>query len=130
MITYTGDAKAWADPLRVRQIMRNLVTNAIKYGGDQVVVAVRGGDDDRVKVVVSDNGHGVPEREAGLIFERYYRSAQSPTQPGSVGIGLAVSRQLAEMMQGTLDYVSGAGGKHSFELSLPVPKGVEDALLP
>lgn len=130
VITYTGDPiRAWADPLRVRQIMRNLVTNAIKYGGDQVVVAVRGGDDHSVKVVVADNGKGVPDREAGLIFERYYRSAQSPTQPGSVGIGLAVSRQLAEMMQGTLEYVPGAGGKHRFELSLPVAKRPKDVLV-
>jgi two-component system sensor histidine kinase MprB len=70
-------------------------------------------------VTVSDNGRGVPENEARLIFERYYRSAQSPTQPGSVGIGLAVSRQLAEMMGGTLEYVSGEPA-HRFELSLPL----------
>ena len=130
-ITYTGDpVRAWADPLRVRQIMRNLVTNAIKYGGDQVVVAVREGLGDRVKVVVADNGPGVPDRETGLIFERYYRSAQSPTQPGSVGIGLAVSRQLAEMMEGTLDYVPGAGGDHRFELTLPVAASTSEALVP
>ncbi|MGA7227628.1 MAG: ATP-binding protein, partial [Acidimicrobiia bacterium] len=64
-------------------------------------------------------GEGVSEAEAELIFERYYRSDQSPTQPGSVGIGLAVSRQLAEMMGGTLRYV-GADGEPRFELSLPV----------
>ena len=95
---------AWADPLRVRQIMRNLLTNAIKYGGDRVVVAVREYEG-VAQVVVADDGPGVPLHESDLIFERYYRSAESPTQPGSVGIGLAVSRQLAEMMDGTLDYV-------------------------
>jgi len=68
---------------------------------------------------VADNGAGVAEREANLIFERYYRSDQSPTQPGSVGIGLAVSRQLAEMMDGSLTYVSGAQ-QHRFELGLPL----------
>lgn len=118
-VSFSGDSStAWADPLRVRQIMRNLVTNAIKYGGNQVVVAVRENGEE-VTVVVADNGVGVAEREAKLIFERYYRSAQSPTQPGSVGIGLAVSRQLAEMMGGTLDYVS-SGSQHRFELTLPV----------
>lgn len=130
-ITCTGDpVRAWADPLRVRQIMRNLVTNAIKYGGDQVVVAVRRDAGDMVKVVVSDNGPGVPDPETGLIFERYYRSAQFPTQPGSVGIGLAVSRQLAEMMEGTLDYVPGADGNHRFELTLPVATSNSEALVP
>ena len=112
-----GSSTAWADPLRVRQIIRNLVTNAIKYGGDRIAIAILETDETST-VVVSDNGVGVAEREAKLIFERYYRSEQSPTQPGSVGIGLAVSRQLAEMMGGTLRYVAGPDN-HRFELSLP-----------
>ena len=128
-ITVSGDGmRAWADPLRVRQIIRNLVTNAIKYGGDRIVVTVSERDD-RVTIVVADNGVGVAEQEAKLIFERYYRSAQSPTQPGSVGIGLAVSRQLAEMMGGSLSYVSG-DSQHSFELALPLADRSADSLVP
>ncbi len=116
-IILTGDeVTAWADPLRVRQVMRNLVTNAIKYGGTHIVVGVRNVNG-FAQVVVADNGAGVPLSESDLIFERYYRSAQSPTEPGSVGIGLSVSRQLAEMMGGTLEYVDGE--THRFELSLP-----------
>jgi signal transduction histidine kinase len=129
-VAFSGDSMlAWADPLRVRQIMRNLVTNALKYGGDRVVVAVRE-EGDRAVVVVADNGAGVAEREAKLIFERYYRSAQSPTQPGSVGIGLAVSRQLAEMMSGTLKYVHGRGDQHRFELTLPLARQSVENLVP
>lgn len=123
-----GETLAWADPLRVRQIVRNLVTNAIKYGGDQVVLAVRQNGDEAT-VVVADNGIGVSEREVKLIFERYYRSSQSPTQPGSVGIGLAVSRQLAEMMGGSLSYVSG-NSQHRFELMLPLAEKPVDSLVP
>lgn len=110
-------ASASADPLRVRQILRNLMTNAIKYGGDRVTVSV-GPVGEMACIRVSDDGPGVPAPEVSLIFERYYRSAQSPTQPGSVGIGLSVSRQLAEMMGGTLEYATGDGG-HGFELCLP-----------
>ncbi len=129
-VAFTGDSMlAWADPLRVRQIMRNLVTNALKYGGDRVVVAVREQDNHAV-VVVADNGAGVDQREAKLIFERYYRSAQSPTQPGSVGIGLAVSRQLAEMMNGTLRYVHAGGEQHRFELTLPLARQPVENLVP
>ncbi len=118
-VVFAGEsAVAWADPLRVRQILRNLVTNAIKYGGDRIVVAVRQAAPESISIFVADDGAGIDERESKLIFERYYRSAQSPTQPGSVGIGLAVSRQLAEMMGGTLAYVNG-GPQHHFELSLP-----------
>ena len=108
---------AWADPLRVRQVIRNLLTNAVKYGGDRIAIQVEARDN-QAMVVVTDDGAGVPESEAELIFERYYRSSQSPTQPGSVGIGLPVSRQLAEMMGGTLSYSRG-GRYPQFELSLP-----------
>ena len=62
---------------------------------------------------------GVALHESDLIFDRYYRSSESSTQPGSVGIGLAVSRQLAEMMNGSLLYVRGEN-QHRFELSLPL----------
>lgn len=129
-VNFSGESMtAWADPLRVRQIMRNLVTNAIKYGGDRVVVAVRE-QSDQATVVVADNGVGVEEGEAKLIFQRYYRSAQSPTQPGSVGIGLAVSRQLAEMMGGTLTYVHGGDAQHRFELTLPLATESAENLVP
>jgi signal transduction histidine kinase len=128
-VTFETEAlTAWADPLRVRQVIRNLVTNAIKYGGDQIIVTIRE-NADMATVVVTDNGTGVAENEAKLIFERYYRSAQSPTQPGSVGIGLAVSRQLAEMMDGTLTYVS-RDGQHHFELALPLASNTADVLVP
>ena len=114
LTTLGGDVDAWADPLRVRQIMRNLLTNAIKYGGPRVVIGVRE-HDGLAQVVVADDGQGVPSHESDLIFERYYRSANSATQPGSVGIGLAVSRQLAEMMDGNLVYINGEN-QHRFEL--------------
>ncbi|HEY4606821.1 MAG TPA: HAMP domain-containing sensor histidine kinase, partial [Acidimicrobiia bacterium] len=108
---------AWADPLRCRQIIRNLLTNAIRYGGDRIAVIVQE-KGESAQIMVADDGRGVSQAEAELIFERYYRSQQSPTQPGSVGIGLAVSRQLAEMMDGTLRYV-GSSDESRFELSLP-----------
>ncbi len=114
--------EAWADPLRVRQVIRNLLTNAIKYGGERIVLGVSVYEG-RALVMVADDGVGVPVQESEMIFERYYRSAQFPTQPGSVGIGLAVSRQLAGLMDGTLEYIDGKS-QHRFELSLP---GAEDA---
>jgi len=117
------DVKAWADPLRCRQVVRNLLTNAIKYGGDRVAVVVQS-DDERARVVVVDDGFGVRPDESEMIFERYYRSDESPTQPGSVGIGLSVSRQLAELMGGTLTYVSTSGDSR-FEFSIPATAPIE-----
>ncbi len=113
-----SEIHAWADPLRCRQIIRNLVTNAIRYGGDRIAIMVQQ-NRGHAQILVADDGSGVRASESELIFERYYRSQQSPTQPGSVGIGLAVSRQLAEMMGGTLRYV-GADDESRFELSLPM----------
>jgi signal transduction histidine kinase len=111
------NVKAWADALRCRQIIRNLLTNAVKYGGQRIAVLVRSVGD-QAQILVVDDGTGVPSEEQELIFERYYRGRQSPTQPGSVGIGLAVSRQLAELMAGNLRYVD-AHGESRFELTLP-----------
>lgn len=118
-VVIEGEAIAWADPLRVRQVIRNLLTNAVKYGGDRIVISMAAVDGQAL-ISVSDDGIGVPEAETQLIFERYYRSAQSPTQPGSVGIGLPVSRQLAELMGGSLDYVP-SGSFPRFEFLLPAP---------
>ena len=121
LIVNGENVKAWADALRCRQIIRNLLTNAVKYGGERIAVLVKLVDD-RAQILVVDDGQGVPSEEQELIFERYYRGRESPTQPGSVGIGLAVSRQLAELMGGSLRYVD-AYGESRFELSLPtVPK--------
>jgi signal transduction histidine kinase len=111
------NVKAWADALRCRQIIRNLLTNAVKYGGERIAVLVRMVGD-QAQILVVDDGRGVPSEEQELIFERYYRGRQSPTKPGSVGIGLAVSRQLAELMGGNLRYVD-AYGESRFELTLP-----------
>lgn len=123
-----SDVLAWADPLRCRQIIRNLLTNAIRYGGDRIAIMVQASHSGLAQILVADDGQGVKAAETELIFERYYRSQQSPTQPGSVGIGLAVSRQLAEMMGGTLRYV-GSSDESRFELSLPLsttddPQGI------
>lgn len=91
------------DPARIRQIMRNLLTNAERYGGPEVKVLI-GADEETVTVSVTDNGPGIPAEEWERIFEPYQRAHESVNRPESVGIGLAISRQLAERMGGALDY--------------------------
>jgi K+-sensing histidine kinase KdpD len=98
-------------------------TNAIKYGGDRIILGIRE-QEGRAQLMVADDGVGVPILASDLIFERYYRSPQSQTLPGSVGIGLAVSRQLADLMDGTLQYVHGESTPR-FELSLPLARTVD-----
>jgi PAS domain S-box-containing protein len=110
-------ARAMADESRVRQIIRNLVTNAIRYGGDQIELAV-GRRNGSVTVTVTDDGPGIPEERWESIFEPYERAHSTGSQPASVGLGLTVSRQLAHLMGGDLTYRHGPQGS-SFELSLP-----------
>lgn len=91
------------DPARIRQILRNLLTNAERYGGPEVRVRISA-DEETVVVAVTDNGPGIPVGQWDNIFEPYQRAHESGNQPESVGIGLAISRQLAERMGGNLDY--------------------------
>lgn len=119
-VTVEGDpAPAWADTLRTRQIVRNLLTNAHRYGGEKVRIEV-GSTGSNATLAVSDDGPGVRGIDADHIFDPYYRS-QSPgdAKPDSVGLGLAVARQLARMMGGDLVYVRRDGWTR-FELTLPV----------
>jgi two-component system sensor histidine kinase BarA len=109
--------KAVADPVRLRQIIRNLITNAIRYGGDTVFIEFeRRGD--RVLLVVRDNGAEIPEAQRERIFQPYFSAHDPRTQPSSVGLGLTVSRQLADMMGGELSY-SHDGVWSVFALELP-----------
>jgi signal transduction histidine kinase len=97
------EESVWSDPVRFRQVIRNLITNARRYGGDQIAVEVeRHGE--MVRITVVDDGPGVPDNREHAIFEAYERGHAQSTQPGSVGLGLAVSRELARMMGGDLTF--------------------------
>ncbi len=111
---------AWADPGRVRQILRNLIANAIKHGGSRVVIEA-GGDESRncAFVDVRDDGTGIPEQYATAAFEPYWRSHRHTTNVTSLGIGLSVARDLARTMGGDVTY-SYEDGWATFRLCLPL----------
>ncbi|MGA8039508.1 MAG: HAMP domain-containing sensor histidine kinase [Acidimicrobiia bacterium] len=118
-IEITGDdTRAIGDPARVRQILRNLIANALAYGGSDISVNV-GVNQTHALVEVSDNGPGLPEDQWDAIFEPYYRYHAEATQPGSVGLGLTVSRGLAQIMEGDLSYRH-QDGESVFVLRLPL----------
>jgi signal transduction histidine kinase len=107
---------AIADPARVRQILRNLLTNAERYGGPDVSVSISLAGE-WVEVDVVDDGPGLPHEEWEAIFQLYHRAHQD-NRHEAVGIGLAVSRQLAELMGGTLEYFR-EDDRSVFRLKLP-----------
>lgn len=113
-----GSVWVHADPLRVRQIVRNLLTNASRYGGPNVRLEVRKLRD-AVSIAVVDDGSGVAPSEETAIFEAY-RSAHDNGlgRPGSVGLGLALSRSLAQLMEGDIAY-SRRRNETWFTLTIP-----------
>jgi signal transduction histidine kinase len=124
-IRISGDeANALADPGRVRQILRNLITNALRYGGDNIEI-VMSTDESTALLEVCDDGARLPEVEWERIFDPYYRYHAEASQPGSVGLGLTVARGLAELMNGTLTYRH-HNGRSIFALRLPQSNGRSD----
>ena len=111
------------DPIRVRQIIRNLLTNADRYGGDLVTASVRNSDGWAI-LSVGDNGTGVPDDKLDVIFSAFGRAHQRSGRTDSVGLGLTVSRQLARMMGGDVTYHRKPGWT-SFELRIPTTTSVE-----
>lgn len=106
-----------ADPVRLNQILRNLVVNASRYGGDSLRIHTTG-TGRHTSIRVADNGAGVDKELIEHIFEPYGRAHQVRTQPESVGLGLAVARDLARLMNGDLEY-SRKDGWTEFTLRLP-----------
>jgi signal transduction histidine kinase len=116
-----GDT-VWAlvDPLRYGQVVRNLLSNAVRYGGTEIRVSLEeiGGT---VSLVVADNGPGVDPGEETAIFEAYHRAANTTPAPGSTGLGLWIARGLARRMKGDLVYRR-QSGQTFFELTVPGAK--------
>jgi len=116
ILVRTSSGKVMADPVRVRQILRNLITNALRYGGPNVEIVTSRGPG-TIAVEVSDDGTGIALEDHERIFVAYERAHHNEGQPGSVGLGLTVSRTLAELMGGSLTYRT--DGPSAFRLELP-----------
>lgn len=108
---------AWADPQRLRQILRNLLSNAHRHGGETVEVKMERLADS-ILVTVSDDGPGVDTADVETIFEPYRRADGADVKQGSVGLGLSVARQLARLMDGDLSYRHSDGWT---EFSVEIP---------
>ena len=120
------DVSVSADPDRVRQVLVNLLTNAIRYGRTQIKVVARE-DGKAVVFAVHDDGDGVPTKHQSDIWQRFERGAyrHNATVPGS-GIGLSVAKDLVIAHGGTIRYrPSDLLGGACFEFTLPTAERVE-----
>jgi len=121
-MTIRGDATAWADPVRVRQIVRNLASNAVKHGGPIVDIYIEEVNDHAI-ITVSDNGDGLSSDIKERLFDRFVHDGTETLLTGSIGLGLSIARSLARTMGGNIRFVR-AGGWTNFEVSLPRREGV------
>jgi signal transduction histidine kinase len=109
-----------ADPDRLRQVLDNLLSNALKYGppdGEAQIRASREGA--FVRVSVADRGPGIPAEHLPRLFERFHRVA-GERQPGGTGLGLFITRNLVELMGGQVSVASRPGRGSVFSFTLPI----------
>jgi signal transduction histidine kinase len=126
-------ARYFGDPQRVQQILTNLLTNAVKFtgAGGRVSVRVdsgmrelpgRGIDTDWVTITISDNGVGIADDDRDRIFQPFVQVESGYTRSqGGTGLGLTISRNLAQLMGGEITVESTLGGGSTFTVWLPCP---------
>jgi len=119
VIPPNGPCWGRGDPDAVARVVRILIDNALRYGDGEAVRVIAAED---ATVEVSDRGPGVPPEERDRIFERFYRGRARGSE-GGFGLGLAIGRELAERMGGTLTLADRPGGGTRFKLTLPHARG-------
>lgn len=115
--TLVGPMGAWVDPMRFRQIVRNLAVNAVRYGDRERIVEFSQKDEELVVAVCSD-GPPIPPDRVESLFQPYQGMAGDLGKPGSIGLGLYISRRMAREMGGDLRYRR-RGRFNVFEVVLP-----------
>ncbi len=114
------------NPIRLRQMLDNLIGNAIKYtpeGGDITVeMEVQG---EQVIIRISDNGPGIPPADQPHIFEKFYRASNVPKGVGGSGLGLAIVKSIVDSHQGRIWVESLLGHGSTFTVVLPITPKTE-----
>ena len=109
-----------ADPTRLRQVLLNLVGNALKYNRPGGWVRLRlAAHDGQVAVHVQDNGVGIAADELPMLFDPFWRSAETQQRRDGAGIGLAIAQSLVQAMGGRIEVQSTPGAGSLFSVWLP-----------
>jgi PAS domain S-box-containing protein len=125
-------APVLADALRVKQVLINLVSNAVKFSPPDCPIRIGAGAEDGMYVIsVTDGGSGIPAAERERIFDRFYKVDNGSTrETGGVGLGLYIAKELVESMSGRLWYTSEPGAGSTFRFSLPLVRRPESPSAP
>jgi signal transduction histidine kinase len=121
-----ADATLWVDRLRLRQVLRNLLSNGVKYGGGRL--ELRGWvDGDHYEWMVVDDGPGIPKELEDRLFQRYIHSLTfQQAVVGGVGLGLSIVKSLVEGMGGEVSYRR-ALGETIFAVRVPLATAVSES---
>jgi PAS domain S-box-containing protein len=121
-IIYThtgGKSMVHLDSKMLKNCIINLISNAIKYSGEKTVIEFETSADDRLfKVVVRDNGIGIPETEQKHLFEAFFRAHNTGSIPGT-GLGLNIVARYVKLMHGHIEFKSEVNKGTCFELTFP-----------
>jgi PAS domain S-box-containing protein len=119
------------DSVRVRQILYNLVSNALKFTDKGEVSVTVGRRKDGLRITVADTGIGIPAHKLASLFQTFEQADASTTRRfGGTGLGLAICRDLASLMGGSIRVDSRPGGGTTFTVVLPIPKVAESRQTP
>lgn len=116
---FQGNALITSDKAIIRNILLNLISNAIKYSKDDGVVVINMSCDDYLICQVTDNGCGIPLDEQARLFERFYR-ASNVTNIEGTGLGLNIVKRYSDLLDGDISFLSDPGTKTTFTLKIPI----------
>lgn len=121
MLDGPGTPEVLGDEARLRQVLGNLVSNALQHTPEDAEIAVRVGTDrDNVVLEVADTGPGMSEKDAARVFERFFRADSSRTRAsGGAGLGLPIVDSLVKAHGGTVAIITGPGQGCTFRVLLP-----------
>jgi two-component system phosphate regulon sensor histidine kinase PhoR len=120
------DAKVFADPHRLMQMLTNLIDNAIKFNRDKGAVAIVYEAGERDRIIVTDTGEGIPGQHLDRVFERFYRVDRARSRDlGGTGLGLAIVKHLAKAHGGEVTVTSRIGEGTQFTIELPTIRQTE-----
>jgi signal transduction histidine kinase len=120
-VSCPADLVVVADSRRLREVLVNLLSNAVKYnreGGHANLTALRH-DDDTVRISVTDTGPGISPADKDVLFEPFERIGAANTTTGGSGVGLTLTKNIVEAMDGSIDLTSSPGEGSTFWVDLP-----------
>jgi signal transduction histidine kinase len=111
-----------ADETRIKQVIFNLISNAVKYSpkGGTVVICVQMADADNVILSVEDSGVGIAPESQGLVFEKFYRTGAISGQQSGSGLGLSIVKSMVELHKGKVNLLSNPNEGTQVSCFLPV----------